>query len=193
MAINQNLQSRSNGVCELCGAEDSSLSAFPVPPRIADSDDDTVVLCTKCLEGIQSNDFSDTSHWRSLTGSVWSEVPAVKVLAYKVLGKLSTEDWAAEARDGAYLEESEIAWAEAEDELEASKVVHKDSYGVVLEGGDTVILTENLNVKGTSFSAPKGTIVRKIRLVPDNAGQIEGKINGETIVILTKFVRKSAS
>jgi protein PhnA len=28
-------------------------------------------------------------------------------------------------------------------------------------------------------------------LVPDNAEQIEGKIEGSTIVILTKFVRKS--
>jgi protein PhnA len=28
--------------------------------------------------------------------------------------------------------------------------------------------------------------------VPDNAEQIEGKINGDTIVILTKFVKKSA-
>jgi protein PhnA len=61
----------------------------------------------------------------------------------------------------------------------------------VLETGDTVILTQNLNVKGANFIAPKGTTVRKIRLVPDNAEQIEGKIEGDTIVILTKYVRKS--
>ncbi len=61
----------------------------------------------------------------------------------------------------------------------------------VLEAGDTVLLTENLNVKGANFIAPKGTKVPKIRLVPDNAEQIEGKIEGSTIVILTKYVRKS--
>ena len=60
-----------------------------------------------------------------------------------------------------------------------------------LENGDTIVLTQQLNVKGASFMAPKGTIVRKIRLVPDNAEQIEGKINNDTIVILTKFVKKS--
>jgi protein PhnA len=38
--------------------------------------------------------------------------------------------------------------------------------------------------------APKGTIVRKIHLVADNNEQIEGKVNEQTIVILTKFVRK---
>jgi uncharacterized Zn ribbon protein len=37
---------------------------------------------------------------------------------------------------------------------------------------------------------PKGTIVKKIHLVADNPEQIEGKVNEQTIVILTKFVRK---
>ena len=53
------------------------------------------------------------------------------------------------------------------------------------------MLTQVLNVKGANFMAPKGTIVRKIKLVADNAEQIEGKINGQTIVILTKYVRKN--
>ncbi len=62
-----------------------------------------------------------------------------------------------------------LAWANAEDEAIANQVIHKDAYGVVLVAGDTVLLTENLNVKGTNFIAPKGTKVPKIRLVPDNA------------------------
>ena len=69
--------------------------------------------------------------------------------------------------------------------------VHTDAFGNVLESGDTVVLTEQLNVKGTSFSASKGTVVKKIKLVHDNHEQIEGKINDQTIVILTKFVKKS--
>jgi protein PhnA len=69
--------------------------------------------------------------------------------------------------------------------------VHVDSNGTPLESGDTIVLTQQLNVKGANFMAPKGTIVRKIRLVPDNTDQIEGKVNDQTIVILTKFVRKS--
>jgi protein PhnA len=118
-------------------------------------------------------------------------VPAVKVMAYKILNQLSQEEWAAEALDAAYLDESEMLWAQSEDSAEADRIIHKDAYGVVLEAGDTVLLTENLNVKGANFIAPKGTKVPKIRLVPDNAEQIEGKIEGSTIVILTKFVRKS--
>ena len=60
------------------------------------------------------------------------------------------------------------------------------------ENGDTVTLTQDLNVKGTSFTAKRGAAVRRIRLVEDNPGQIEGKVNDQTIVILTKFVKKSA-
>ena len=115
----------------------------------------------------------------------------MQTLSYKILGKLSAEAWAAEAIESVYLDEAVIEWANAEDELEASKIVHKDGFGVVLATGDNVILTQNLNVKGANFIAPKGTMVRKIRLVHDNAEQIEGKIDGDTIVILTKYVRKS--
>ncbi len=39
-------------------------------------------------------------------------------------------------------------------------------------------------------NAKIGTILKKVRLVEDNTDQIEGKIEGQVIVILTKFVRK---
>ncbi|HEY0896940.1 MAG TPA: PhnA domain-containing protein [Sphingobacteriaceae bacterium] len=191
MAIDTKLQERSNHACELCGKGDDHLTAYPVPPRTDDSIENQVVLCTGCLQKVRENDFSDPHFWRFLEGSIWSEVPAVQVLSYKLLGKLATESWADDARQAVYLDEALLEWAQAEDNLESQKVVHKDSYGTVLESGDTVILTQNLNVKGTNYIAPKGTIVRKIRLVPEDAGQVEGKINGDTIVILTKFVRKS--
>lgn len=38
--------------------------------------------------------------------------------------------------------------------------------------------------------AKRGTAVRKITLVHDNAEQIEGKVDGQQIVLLTKFVKK---
>jgi protein PhnA len=52
-------------------------------------------------------------------------------------------------------------------------------------------LTQALKVKGTNFTASKGTVVKKIRLVSDNTGQIEGKINEQVIVILTQYVKKN--
>ena len=190
MAINTQLQNRSNQICELCGKQDDNLQAYVVPPK-NESIENQVVLCTECFDQITAGDFSNAHYWRCLEGSIWSEVPSVQVLSYKILNKLSSEGWASDTIESAYLDESLIEWANAEDALEADKVIHKDSFGAVLEAGDTVVLTQNLNVKGTSYIAPKGTIVRKIKLVHDNAEQIEGKINGDTIVILTKFVKKA--
>ena len=191
MAISLQLQTRSNNVCELCSEQDENLMAYAIPPKNDDSTDNQVVLCSNCLQQISDNNYTDKNYWRCLTGSIWSETPAVQTLSYKILNKLNTEDWASEALESVVLDESVINWANAEDEIDAAKVIHKDAYGVVLASGDTVILTQNLNVKGANFIAPKGTIVRKIKVVPDNAEQIEGKIEGDVIVILTKFVRKS--
>ncbi len=191
MSISNTLKERAAGACEICGTTSDSLQAFAVPTRSADSDEHCVAICEVCLQFLQQKNYADANHFRNLVGAIWSEVPAVKVMAYKLLNQLSKESWAAEALDAAYLDESEMLWAQSEDAAEADRIIHKDAYGVVLEAGDTVLLTENLNVKGANFIAPKGTKVPKIRLVPDNAEQIEGKIEGSTIVILTKYVRKS--
>ena len=191
MSINSQLESRSNHVCELCSSTDDHLVAYTVPPKKDDSIDHQVVLCKKCFSQISEGNYTDINHWRCLTGSIWSEVPAVQALSYKLLNKLSAEDWATETLETVFPEEAVIAWANAEDRLESQKIIHKDSSGAVLQTGDTVILTQNLNIKGAHFNAVKGTIVRKIWLVPDNEEQIEGKIDGQNIVISTKYLRKT--
>ncbi|HXU27932.1 MAG TPA: alkylphosphonate utilization protein [Bacteroidia bacterium] len=97
-------------------------------------------------------------------------------------------DWASNLISSVDLDEDTIQWAMSALEIPE---VHKDAFGNVLENGDTVVLTQVLNVKGISFSASKGTVVKKIKLVSDNTEQIEGKINEQTIIILTKFVKKN--
>jgi protein PhnA len=52
-------------------------------------------------------------------------------------------------------------------------------------------LIKDLAVKGAGFTAKRGTTVRNISLVPDNEEHIEGRVNGQQIVILTKFIKKS--
>jgi protein PhnA len=39
--------------------------------------------------------------------------------------------------------------------------------------------------------AKRGTPVRNIRLDPDNKTYIEGKVEGQTIVIITEYVKKT--
>jgi len=66
----------------------------------------------------------------------------------------------------------------------------KGRNGHTLSAGDTVTLIQDLNVKGSSITAKRGTAVRRIRLDPNNAEYIEGKVDGQHIVILTKYVKK---
>ena len=72
----------------------------------------------------------------------------------------------------------------------AIPLVHKDANGAVLANGDTVVLIKDLPVKGAGFTAKRGTAVRSISLVHDNAGHIEGRVECQRIVILTEFVKR---
>jgi protein PhnA len=93
-----------------------------------------------------------------------------------------------------YLDEDTLKWAQATGEgiqTDDLDVKHIDSNGVILQGGDTVVLIKDLEVRGAGFTAKRGTAVRGIRLVADNPEHIEGRVEGQQIVILTKFVKKS--
>jgi protein PhnA len=97
------------------------------------------------------------------------------------------EGWADDVLNAVEADEDVIQWALSAFEV---TVVHKDAFNNILENGNNEVLTQALNAKGASFTAAKGTIVKKIRMVSDNTAQIEGRINDQTIVILTKFVKK---
>jgi protein PhnA len=114
------------------------------------------------------------------------------VLAWRMLNRLRGEGWPQDLLDMMYLDDETLAWAQATgDHLSEDEVVrHRDSNGAELEAGDTVTLIKDLNVKGSSLVAKRGTAVRNISLVPDNPEHIEGRVEGQQIVILTKFVKK---
>jgi protein PhnA len=196
MAIADEIAARAGGQCELCGAKGAA-DVYPVPESPGETADTSVLLCGTCRGQIEPDADLDTHHWRSLGESMWSDVPAVKVMAWRMLQRLSAEPWAREFSEIMYLEDDVLAWAQrgaqqgAQSDADSEELVHHvDSNGVVLAAGDAVTLTKDLNVKGTSFVAKRGTVVRGIRLVPDNAAQIEGRVNGQQIVILTEFVKK---
>jgi protein PhnA len=111
-----------------------------------------------------------------------------------MLNRLRGETWAMEALDLLYLDDDTLAWAKAAGDHENSSAVdlHRDCNGTILQTGDTIVLTKSLEVKGSQLNAKMGTAVKNIKLVSDNTEQIEGKIEGQQIVILTKYVRKSS-
>lgn len=192
MSTEQALQARSESKCELCGAGDS-LSLYEVPPSSKGGVDDSVLICATCKGQIENPETMDANHWRCLNDSMWSQVPAVQVMAWRMLTRLRAEGWPQDLLDMLYLDDETMLWAQATGEGldDEDKIIHRDSNGVVLEAGDTVVLIKDLDVKGAGFTAKRGTAVRGISLVPDNAEHIEGRVNGTRIVILTKFAKKS--
>ena len=120
---------------------------------------------------------------------MWSETDAVKVIAYRMLHQLKAEGWPNDLLEMMYLDDETLEWAKA-GIVDENAPKHKDSNGVELQHGDSVVLIKDLNVKGATFTAKRGTAVRNIRLVHDNPEQIEGKINGQSIIILTQYVKK---
>ncbi|PCI34521.1 MAG: PhnA protein [Alphaproteobacteria bacterium] len=199
MTIEQELRTRAEDKCELCGATETqgeSLAVFDVPPTSDGSADQAVLLCGTCRTQIEDPAQVDTNHWRCLNDSMWTPVPAVQVMAWRMLDRLRGEGWPQDLLDMLYLEDEVMVWAQAGAEAGAAsgdedEVRHLDSNGALLQAGDTVTLIKDLNVKGANFTAKRGTAVRNISLVYDNAEQIEGRVSGQQIVILTQFVKKS--
>ena len=185
MTITNKLKQRCEGICELCSDENAAF-AYAVSPKNNDVIENEVALCGTCLKTIESG--KTDIHWQCLAGSIWNVEPSVQALSYRILWENKEQEWANEIINSVELDENIIEWALSSHQKQE---VHKDSNGDILANGDTVVLTQQLNVKGASFNAPKGTIVKKIRLVADNIEQIEGKINDQVIVILTKYVRRS--
>lgn len=194
MTIEKALNDRSGSSCELCATTDS-LIVYNVPSGSEPHDNaaQSILICQNCYEQIEDPDKMDVNHWRCLNDSMWSQEPVVQVMAWRMLNRLSAEGWPQDLLDMLYLDEATLAWAQAAGEGQTSDdtVIHKDSNGVTLKAGDTVVIIKDLNVKGTSFTAKRGTAVRGISLVADNSEHIEGRVNGQQIVILTKFVKKS--
>jgi protein PhnA len=174
------LEIRSAGVCELCKS-DVDLSVFDVEPSDG-SEDTQVYICGTCREQIESGDL-DENHFNCLNDSMWSEALPVQVLSYRLLKKLARAD----LYEMMYFDEDVKKWADAIGE----DTEVKDSNGVVLKAGDSVVIIKDLEVKGAGFTAKRGTTVKNITIPKDVEGHIEGRVNGVKIYLKTEFLKKA--
>ena len=191
MKLIEQLQERSNHKCELCKSE-AALKIYVVPPSFLGKQDNNILICDKCQAQLDKKEELDSNHWKGLSEIMWSEVPAIQVVAWRMLNRLRLHSWAMDNLEMMYLDEDTLAWAKAtgDHDNDGTVALHKDANGNVLANGDTVILTKSLDVKGSAANAKIGTIVRNIHIVDGNPEQIEGRIEGQMIVILSKYVRK---
>lgn len=184
MNVEKELKARSGDKCELCGSGDG-LSVLEVAPSDG-SAEQSIYVCSTCKEQIENPDKMDEAHFNCLNDSMWSEIPAVVVMSYRLLKTLGREDLV----DMIYMEDDLKTWADSNANSASSSVV-RDSNGVLLSAGDSVVIIKDLEVKGAGFTAKRGTMVKNITIPQDVEGHIEGRVNGTKIYLKTEFLKKA--
>lgn len=186
MSIESIVKQRSGEQCELCTSTEG-LSVYEVPASPDATAGSCVMVCEKCRSEIEDAEILDQNHWRCLNDSMWSQEPAVQVMAYRMLNRLASETWAQDLLDMMYLEEDTRQWAEKGMLSDEDKP--RDVNGVELKKGDDVTIIKDLPVKGSSMVIKQGTAVRGIS-VTDDPKHIQGKVNGQTMFIIAEYCRK---
>lgn len=189
-AFGKTLARRSKSVCELCSAA-TSLHIYEVPPVDTPDVDKCLLICDTCQTQLDDPEHIDPNHWHGLNETIWSEVPAIQVVSWRLLQHLQSEGWAQDLLDQAYLDDPILAWAQQGAAQGSTGLKTFDSNGVELCEGDDVHLIKDLDVKGTSFTAKRGTLVKGIHLT-DSPEYVEGRVNKVQIVLKTAFLKKAS-
>jgi protein PhnA len=116
-AMGKDLARRAKSRCEITGASGVPLWPYEVPPVAEDPDiDRTLLVSEECREMIDHPGRLAGHRWQCLAEAVWSDFPAVQVVAWRLLRELAKrEDWAREAIAEVDLDPEVLAWATAED------------------------------------------------------------------------------
>jgi protein PhnA len=187
--IERKLKDRSGSVCEISGTE-HDLVVYVLPPTNERTVENSVLIAKHLKDQIENPETTDEKDWRGLSESMWSEHLPVQIVSWRMLARLKNTD----LLEMMYLDEEALEWAKATgegEEEDENKLVHKDSNGVTLLDGDSVVLIKDLDVKGATFTAKRGAAVHNIKLVWDDANLIEGRVENQNIYILTQYVKKT--
>ena len=187
--IERKLKDRSGSVCEISGTE-HDLVVYVLPPTNERTVENSVLIAKHLKDQIENPETTDEKDWRGLSESMWSEHLPVQIVSWRMLARLKNAD----LLEMMYLDEEALEWAKATgegEEEDENKIIHKDSNGVTLLDGDSVVLIKDLDVKGATFTAKRGAAVHNIKLVWDDANLIEGRVENQSIYILTQYVKKT--
>ncbi|MEI8037495.1 MAG: phnA protein [Verrucomicrobiota bacterium] len=113
--LGKDLARRAKSKCELTGAAGVALRPYEVPPVGTEPElDRTLLLTAECVEMLEHPRRLAGRGWQCLAEAVWSEMPAVQVVAWRMLHELAKrEDWAREALDEVFLDPEVEDWAKA--------------------------------------------------------------------------------
>ena len=113
--LGKDLARRAKSKCELTGVAGVPLRPYEVPPVGADPEiERTLLVSEECIEVLDHPDRLKGREWQCLAEVVWSEMPAVQVVAWRMLHALAQrEDWAREVIGNVFLDEEVESWAKS--------------------------------------------------------------------------------
>ncbi len=111
--IGKDLARRAKSKCELTGASGVPLRPYEVPPVGETPDiERTLLLSEECHQMLERPELLAGRGWQCLAEAVWSEMPAVQVVAWRMLRELAKrEDWASEILDEVFMDPDVEEWA----------------------------------------------------------------------------------
>lgn len=115
-SLGKDLARRAKSKCEITGQGGVPLRPYEVPPVTAEPDlEHTLLLCEAVHAVLEKPSTLAGRSWQSpLSEIVWSDMPAVQVVAWRMLNHLAKkEDWARDVVEEVFLDEGVEEWARA--------------------------------------------------------------------------------
>lgn len=114
--LGKDLARRGKSRCELTGVSGVPLRAYEVPPVGEEPElERTLLLSEACHEAIARPGGVDPREWHCLGEAVWSDFPAVQVVAWRLLRQFAgRDDWARQAFEAVDLDPEVEEWARCE-------------------------------------------------------------------------------
>ncbi len=116
-SLGKDLARRAKSKCELTGASGVPLRPYEVPPVGGDPDiERTLLISEACHEVLENPAKLKGREWQGLAEMVWSDMPAVQVVAWRMLNCLAKREvWAREVIGEVFLDEEVEAWAKSDE------------------------------------------------------------------------------
>lgn len=111
-SFGKDLARRCKSHCELCGNHGVKLVIQEVPPIPKQPEfDQCIFICEACQEQVKQTKKRDVNYWHCLHSAIWSEVPAVQIMAVLIAKSIADKaDYASELLDQVYLDDEQQTW-----------------------------------------------------------------------------------
>jgi protein PhnA len=113
--LGKELVRRAKSKCELTGVSGVPLKTYEIPPVTHEPDiNRTLLVSQACIDVLENPKRLKGREWQGLAEVVWSELPAIQVVAWRMLTQLAkSEDWAREVIEEVFLDEAVEDWAKS--------------------------------------------------------------------------------